>query len=264
MTGSYNKTGFGFSDTDMVDIPFDINLSNKYNSLLAESEDYTIFDYVHVQLYMLCADARLPNNIAVDVFESTVMKNHKLDEQNRKHVPLTRDITNLTQIQSNTHLLNQHLKSTNQHRQDYGVNGNLETDSELPDPTPEDFFIFFVESLERLSYFHTDLDDSGNVGDATFRGNQLDMPKPHERWLQFDNQLIKGQERIWNIPLYYDDERPVCSNNFIPTLWTVSSRFSNNKKLLRNRLRFDSRLTSLMTADPEFLNCLMCYPITSL
>lgn len=234
-----------YSDQDWVRIPFGLNRESDF---LHMSEEHCIWDYVHVQLIKLCADPRLDNETAVDVFECMAMRNDRMEGGNVKKIPTSNNHTMLHQMNEvREKVSGQLLEETWFKEEDDDVH------------TPEDFFIFTVESLERLSFYHT----VKRPDDQEYRGNQKNVPTGPERWLPFDNSVIcYGENRLQKIPVYYLGDSPVYSDRFVPTIWTLAHRFTGSQTLIRSKKNL--KISSFMMADPDLLNCLLCYPITTL
>jgi hypothetical protein len=245
-----------YGDHDLVDIPMFLDGSK---SIEKGRSDYRIWDFVHVQLFKLCADEDLPTSHVIDLFENIVMRNFDINDTMKKNVSPSNFNKYSKEMESVKHMVKDELKESKMYKADY----ELDYDEDSPGlrrPDEAEFFTFFVESLERLSFFHTQYGD-GN--DPWYRGSQKDLPKGLSRWLPFDNALVKGDKvTLQRIPVYFDEDfKPVFSDSFIPKIWGLSQKFSGDKKQIRKSLRMTSNIPSLMLSDKELLNCILAKPI---
>lgn len=278
-----------YGDQDLVELPYTVDGSKYTKVVNSNSAQPSLWDHVHVQLFKLCADTRFSMSYAIDIFENLIMRNNVLTqaEGNKKSIAINNFSFLLPQMTTVRDMVTDDLKEKSYFQSDYDLDID-EDDESLERPNEIDFFAFLLESLERLSFYHTDItrvvtepqqEEEEEEGDEVeekvtpfispenidYRGSQRKLPKSQTRWLPFDNRLIKTQH-LNDLPIFYDKEtfKPVYSNSFIPTMWTISYKYTGSRKLIRNSLRQKSEITSFMLADPDLINCLVCYPPSQL
>lgn len=284
-----------YGDQDLVELPFTVD-GSKFTKVMNNNQLPSLWDYVHVQLFKLCADTRFNVSYAIDIFENLIMRNNVLTqaEGNKKSIAISNFSFLLPQMTTVRDMVTDDLKEKGYFQSDYEL--DIEEDNEsLERPNEIDFFAFLLESLERLSFYHTDitrvtepvqeeeegeLEEEPKEGDEVveekvtpfispenvdYRGSQRRLPRAQSRWLPFNNRLIRDKH-LNDLPIFYDKEtfKPVYSNSFIPTMWTISYKYTGSRKLIRNSLRQKSEITSFMFADPDLINCLVCYPPSQL
>lgn len=301
MDGTFIPDIIFYGDQDLVELPFTVD-GEKFTKIINNNnKKYELWDCVHVQLFKLCADSRFSMSLAIEIFENLIMRNNVLTQVdgNKKSIAMNNFSFLLPQMTTVRDMVTDELKTNNCFQSDYNLDID-EEDETLERPNEVDFFVFLLESLERLSFYHTDVtrvkqspetesieevtvetiqqqegEEEENMEESEkeeivsfispenidYRGSQKKMPRSHLRWLPFNNRLVSEQEHF-NLPIFYDKItfKPVYSNSFIPTMWTISHKYTGSRKLIRKSLRQTSDITSFMLSDPDLINCLVCYP----
>lgn len=233
-----------FSDEDVLNIPLFMKTRQTY-----DPENPTLSDYTAADIFKLCADEMTPSHVAMDIFESISARKHDSDSTHKKNISIQSFAQFLPTAKTVAELVEQELKSRDLYKREI----KLENET--------DFLTFFLESIERLSYFHaTNNNEDENRLDTKYRGNQ-NVKSFADRWLPIDTRVIQNNNRFCAIPVYYRESSPIYSNQFIPCLWSISKKFTRERSFIKNTIRDMGDIGSLMVADEELINCMLCRPI---
>jgi hypothetical protein len=272
-----------------VELPFGINRERNYGKM---SVDHSVWEYTHVQFYKLAADPRADDQCRDMIFYGMSVRNHRLSD-NAKKIKEATNYEMMSQMEEIKPTVVSELRSkgiynaeyprpTRQRRidDDQCALDEEEIDPLKPPPsnfvdgppeaqTGEELFIFLLESLERLSFFHIwHHAKDPRQSHRDYRGLQNTVPQPMERWVPIEYQaIIKNDPQLSNLPVYYDYDKqndrysPVRPTQVISSFWSLSKIFSGDQFQMPKVLRNSLKMTSMMTSDPDLLNCLLCYPI---
>lgn len=247
---------------DYVEIPSFIEDScdkeeEKMESGPIEVKDIKTLTIYHI--YEALSSVYIDRSVALNVLEGVILK--PLEEEFRIEVPSWwRKRIELNKLGPIKQELLDKLKHCGMYSDSFMTNVTLQEKSTFKKPSKAEIFCYFLEYLERLSYYYYKTFQKKHPdNDEKFKGFQK-QPMPENRWIPFNNSRVA----LNNVDL---SQLPVLLHGHVRTgrdtvllHWKMYKDNTGTIHDMAEGLDIDSKWKPLSIVDKEFVNCVLLKP----
>lgn len=242
-----NKHGDPFES--YYDMPYDINGNYKPDF---DDLEYSLNmrDTIMYHVYCLITDHRMDRKLAVCVFESIILRSVTPTSNTTHSLPIRTAPSNLHQVDSMRYEMHKTIETM-------GLRGAR--DDKESCASENELFVFFIEALERLFYYNTNIGKGVDTRtNPEYRGIQR-LPTYDQRWLAFDNTVIGVKSFARNEFPLYANATVAPIGTFLKIAKRLNRKFAGRKEDFNVSLKNSPNWSTVTSLNAEFMNTVICF-----